>query len=57
MSFGITDALKTLEKSSEKIEELIKNQQYTNRLIEIWLLKSDLTNQEELDSIKKELNL
>lgn len=57
MSFGITEALKTMEKSSEKVEELIKSQHYANRLLEIWLLRNNLASQEELDLLKKELNL
>lgn len=54
MSFGITDALKTMEQSSEKLEELTKAQHYNNRLLEIWLLKSNLISEEELNLIKKE---
>lgn len=34
MNLGITDALKKVDKSSQSLEKLLKEQQYTNYLLE-----------------------
>jgi hypothetical protein len=59
VNFGLTDAFKQLEESSQNLEILIKEQRYNNALLEKVLLslnKGDHeSTQTEIENLKKEI--